>query len=102
MPGSPGPSETVPQPPPAGTLLDLARLREFAVELAHRLTVTRVRASRGTRSAHLRLIDRQLGLLADVYQEVADDVHRGETISPSAEWLLDNYHLISAEALSLR
>ena len=101
MPGSSGSSETVPQPP-AGTLLDLARLREFAIELAHRLTLTRIRAPWGVRSAHLARINRQLGVLSDVYQDVADDVHRGETISPSAEWLLDNYHLISGEARSLR
>ena len=101
MPGSSGSSETVPQPP-AGTLLDLARLREFAIELAHRLTLTRIRAPWGVRSAHLARIDRQLGVLSDVYQDVAEDVHRGETISPSAEWLLDNYHLMSGEARSLR
>jgi cellobiose phosphorylase len=89
-------------PTPAVTLLDLARLREFAAELARQLTVSRTRAQSGARAVHLKRIKRQLGILAGVYQEVADDVHRGETISPSAEWLLDNYHLISTEALSLR
>ncbi|NOT27375.1 MAG: hypothetical protein HOP16_14885, partial [Acidobacteria bacterium] len=89
-------------PLPVATLLDLGRLREFAADLARQLTVTRTRPLSGARAAHLKLITRQLGILADVYQEVADDVHRGETISPSAEWLLDNYHLISSEALSLR
>ncbi|MEO5822306.1 MAG: glucoamylase family protein [Vicinamibacteraceae bacterium] len=28
---------------------------------------------------------------------MANDVHRGETISPAAEWLLDNFHLIINE-----
>ncbi len=102
MPGSSVSSKRVPQPPLAGELLDLARLREFAAALAQRLSLTRARASWSTRSDHLHRIDRQLGILSDVYQEVADDVHRGETVSPSAEWLLDNYHLISAEAHSIR
>ena len=42
-------------------------------------------------------LDRQARSLAEVYRTVADDVHRGETISPAAEWLLDNFHLITNE-----
>ncbi|MEQ1575423.1 MAG: glycosyltransferase family 2 protein, partial [Vicinamibacterales bacterium] len=102
MPRSPASNRTTPQWPLPGELLDLARLREFAAALAHRLTIARASASWRARAAHLNLIDRQLAVLSDVYQDVADDVHLGRTVSPSAEWLLDNYHLISAEARSIR
>ena len=102
MPASSAPPRTAPQPPLPGELLDLGRLREFAVGLAQRLAVSGARPPLRTRSAHIRLIDRELEVLAGVYQEVADDVHRGEAVSPSAEWLLDNYHLISVEARSIR
>ena len=31
-----------------------------------------------------------------------DDVRRGEAVPPAAEWLLDNFHLVSATARSIR
>jgi cyclic beta-1,2-glucan synthetase len=37
-------------------------------------------------------------LLAAAYREVADDVHEGRPVSPAAEWLLDNFHLVANEA----
>src|SRR4029077_866533 len=88
--------------PGSGELLDLARLQDFARSLAPGLRVTTKRASWLRRSTHLRRLDEQTQLLADVYRSVADDVHRGEPISPSAEWLLDNFHLITNEVLSVR
>ena len=33
-----------------------------------------------------------------VYTELADDARRGEPPSPAAEWLLDNFHIISSTA----
>src|SRR5215471_21534756 len=87
---------------PTGELLDSARLQELARSLAHGLRVSpKCRVWFG-RSDHLRRLNRQTRLLADAYREVADDVHRGVSVSPSAEWLLDNFHLITNEVRSIR
>ena len=84
-------------------LLDLARVFASSRPHSRQRLASREPVRLGAHGRFISsLIDRQLGVLSDVYQEVADDVHRGETVSPSAEWLLDNYHLISAEARSIR
>src|SRR5262245_20555444 len=84
-----------------GDLLDLPRLREAAIALAERLSTARSGASwwaRLRRPRLARLLRHDLRLLTLVYREAAEDVHRGDPISPAAEWLLDNFHLVSAEA----
>jgi cyclic beta-1,2-glucan synthetase len=44
---------------------------------------------------------RERGFCA-TYRILADDVHRGEFLSPAAEWLLDNFHLIESEIRSVQ
>ena len=80
-----------------GEFLDLPRLQVAARELASLLFPLDPKTSRWQSSRHLHRLDRQAAALAAVYRTVADDVHRGETISPAAEWLLDNFHLIANE-----
>ena len=41
-------------------------------------------------------------LLRESYHALADDVHRGEFVTPAAEWLLDNFHLVAAEIRQVR
>lgn len=36
-------------------------------------------------------------MLREAYLTMAEDVHRGEFVTPAAEWLLDNYHLVASE-----
>ena len=36
-------------------------------------------------------------MLEQAYRAVADDVQHAEAVSPAAEWLLDNFHLIANE-----
>jgi cyclic beta-1,2-glucan synthetase len=74
----------------------------LARSLAGTLSVTPPRASGRRRSAHLRRLDQHIALLSEVYRAVADDVHREVPISPSSEWLLDNFHLVASEARSIR
>ncbi len=81
--------------------LDFPRLQALARGLAGDLRPVRLRGSRWRRSNHLRRLDRDARLLSAVYRTVADDVHRAETISPAAEWLLDNFHLIANEVRSV-
>src|SRR5262245_42941283 len=91
------PEHDVPAPA-RGDLLDLPRLEELASRLAHTLRVNERR--RGS-SQHLRDLEKQTELLAAVYQDVAGDVHRSHPISPAAEWLLDNFHLVTNEVRSI-
>ena len=80
-----------------GEFLDLPRLQVAARQLATTLFQLEPTGSRWQSGHHLHRLDRQARSLAEVYRTVADDVHRGETISPAAEWLLDNFHLITNE-----
>ena len=81
-----------------GEFVDLPRMQNVARELAATIVPLRSKTPRWHSSQHLRRLDRQTQALAEVYRTVADDVHRGETITPASEWLLDNFHLITNEA----
>ena len=85
-----------------GEFLDLSRLQAFARSLASELRPRSSRSARWSRTGHLRRLEKHARILRDVYRTVADDVHRGETVSPSSEWLLDNFHLIANELRSIR
>jgi len=41
-------------------------------------------------------------LLRHAYRTLSGDVHRGEFVTPAAEWLLDNYHLVDSEIRVVR
>ena len=41
-------------------------------------------------------------MLRAAYLSMAEDVHRGEFVTPAAEWLLDNYHLVASEIRDVR
>ncbi len=41
-------------------------------------------------------------LLRSAYEALADDVHRGQFITPPAEWLLDHFHVVQAEIRAIR
>ena len=43
-----------------------------------------------------------LRVLNAAYRSLADDTHRGVAVPPAAEWLLDNFHLVEAEARAAR
>ncbi len=76
-------------------LLSLERLEERARGLAASFTLARARDDTG-REFFVRL-DENAQVLRESYRILADDVHRGEFLSPAAEWLLDNFHLIESE-----
>ncbi|HYT64883.1 MAG TPA: glucoamylase family protein, partial [Vicinamibacterales bacterium] len=52
---------------------------------------------RGGGRAHLRQLNDHMRALRGVYTALADDA-RQEAMSPASEWLLDNFHIISAAA----
>ncbi len=84
-----------PAPPLRDELLSIEWLEHRAKALAARLTVDPARRRRA-RDVFPRFVD-NARVLRTVYLTMAEDVHRGQFVSPAAEWLLDNYHLVASE-----
>ena len=76
-------------------LLGIELLEEHARRLAALLSLARRR--RGSGRAHLRRLNEDARALRAIYTALAEDA-RQESVSPAAEWLLDNFHIISAAA----
>ncbi len=51
---------------------------------------------RGRSRGHLRRLNENRRKLTAVYVALAEDAQKGEPASPAAEWLLDNFHVVSA------
>jgi cyclic beta-1,2-glucan synthetase len=80
-------------------LLGIELLEEHARRLAALLSLARRR--RGNGRAHLRRLKEDARALREIYTALADDARR-ESVSPAAEWLLDNFHSISAAARDIQ
>jgi cyclic beta-1,2-glucan synthetase len=89
-----------PDKPLRDELLSIERLEERAKALAARLTVDPT-PRRRARDLYPRLTDNER-VLRQTYLTMAEDVHRGEFVTPATEWLLDNYHLIASEIRDIR
>ncbi|HWN86765.1 MAG TPA: DUF3131 domain-containing protein, partial [Vicinamibacterales bacterium] len=76
-------------------LLSIEMLEEHARRLAALLSIAP--RSHGNARAHLRRLRDHMSALREVYAELADDALQ-EAVSPAAEWLLDNFHVVSAAA----
>jgi cyclic beta-1,2-glucan synthetase len=74
-------------------LLSIELLEEHARRLAALLSIAPRR--RGYGRAHLRQLKDHMRALRQVYRALAEDA-RQEAMPPAAEWLLDNFHIISA------
>ena len=74
-------------------LLSVELLEEHARRLAALLSIAP--RQRGSGRAHLRQLKDHMRALREVYTALAEDA-RQEAMSPAAEWLLDNFHIISA------
>ncbi len=88
-----------PEPPLRDELLSIERLEERAKSLAARFTVAP--KSRRAKSLFPRLSD-NAKMLRTAYATLAGDVHRGDDITPSAEWLLDHFNLVAGEIRAVR
>jgi cellobiose phosphorylase len=53
-------------------------------------------------SPHLERLDEHMRALRSAYVALTEDARRGERLSPAAEWLLDNFHTVSATARDIR
>jgi cyclic beta-1,2-glucan synthetase len=83
-----------------GDILNVERLEDRARALASEMVVS-PRSRAGAAESRRRLED-NAGVLRDGYLTLAEDVHRGERLTPAGEWLLDNFHLIEAEVANVR
>src|SRR6187402_1466059 len=79
-------------------LLSIELLEEHARRLAALLSIA---PERGSGHAHLRRLNDDMKALRSVYMALADDA-RQEAMSPAAEWLLDNFHIIAAAARDIQ
>jgi cyclic beta-1,2-glucan synthetase len=93
-------ADPVPAGPFRAELLNVERLEDRARALAAEHRAFARRRSR-SRHYHRRIGDNAVAL-REAYRQLADDVHRGMAVPPSAEWLLDNFHLVEAEVAQLR
>jgi cyclic beta-1,2-glucan synthetase len=80
-------------------LLSVELLEEHARRLAALLSIAPRRGRDGR--AHLRRLKDHMRALRNVYTQLADDA-RQEAVSPAAEWLLDNFHIVSAAARDIQ
>src|SRR3954464_9755154 len=80
-------------------LFSVERLEQHAESLAASQPIHRARASR--KSLVTRLRDNERVLLA-AYGTIAKAASEGRSITPAAEWLLDNYHLVEQQVREVR
>ncbi|MGB2714702.1 MAG: glucoamylase family protein [Vicinamibacterales bacterium] len=73
-------------------LLGIEPLEEHARRLAALFTVS----ARARGGGYLKQLRHQARALRGIYTSLAEDAKRGEPLSPAAEWLLDNFHIILA------
>ena len=80
-------------------LFSSERLEQHAASLAAAQQVTQRRSER--RPLGVRLKDNESALLA-AYRAIGAAVGEGRPITPAAEWLLDNYHLVEEQIREIR
>jgi cyclic beta-1,2-glucan synthetase len=80
-------------------IFSIERLEQHAQSLAAAQTITRTPGFR--RSLGARLRNNERALLA-AYRSIARAVDEGRSITPAAEWVLDNYHVIEEQIREIR
>jgi cyclic beta-1,2-glucan synthetase len=85
------------QEPTREDLWDVERLERHAQQLALQ-TGPASAAARCALQSHL---DSNVRLLRQAYVAIAAALHDGRAITPAAEWLLDNFHLIAEQATDI-
>jgi cyclic beta-1,2-glucan synthetase len=81
-------------------LLSIERLEERASALAASFTID-PNPRRRARNIFPRFED-NVRVLRAAYRTFADDVRTGRFVAAAAEWLLDNFHLVTAEVTDIR
>ncbi|HWF84326.1 MAG TPA: hypothetical protein VG222_05755, partial [Vicinamibacterales bacterium] len=81
-------------------LLSIERLEERALALAASFTID-PNPRRRAQNIFPRFED-NVRVLRGAYRTLANDVRTGQFVTPAAEWLLDNFHLVTAEVTDIR
>ena len=81
-------------------LLSIERLEERALSLAASFTID-PSPRRRARNIFPRFDD-NTRVLRDAYRALANDVRTGQFVTSAAEWLLDNFHLVTSEIRDIR
>ena len=89
-----------PDKPFRDELLSIERLEERALALAASFTID-PSPRRRARNIFPRFND-NARVLRDAYRTLADDVRTGQPVTAAAEWLLDNFHLVTSEIRDIR
>src|SRR5712691_6417664 len=89
-----------PEKPFRDELLSIERLEERALALAASFTID-PSPRRRARNIFPRFDD-NARVLRDAYRTLADDVRSGQFVTAAAEWLLDNFHLVTSEIRDVR
>jgi len=84
--------------PIRGELFSAERLEQYARELAGQHRVIRKKGRAGLLP---RLEDNGRQLIG-AYRVLVEAVRQGEAVSPAAEWLLDNFHLVEEQLREIR
>ncbi len=87
------------QEPIREELFGVERLEEHARSLA----LAQIVSSRTTKSQPLaRRLDVNGAVLLEAYRAIVEAINEGRPITPAAEWLIDNYHLVEKQIRELR
>ena len=89
-----------PEKPFRDELLSIERLEERALALAASFTID-PNPRRRARNIFPRFND-NARVLRGAYRTLADDVRTGRFVTAAAEWLLDNFHLVTSEIRDIR
>ncbi len=89
-----------PEKPFRDELLSIERLEERALALAASFTID-PSPRRRARNIFPRFDD-NARVLRDAYRTLADDVRSGQFVTAAAEWLLDNFHLVTSEIRDIK
>ncbi len=84
--------------PIRGELFSVERLEQYAIALAPE---HRILKKRGRARLLPRLEDNGRKLVA-AYRALVEAVRQGESITPAAEWLLDNFHIVEEQLREIR
>jgi cyclic beta-1,2-glucan synthetase len=80
-------------------LFSIERLEQHAATLAAAQPITAKPVTGRSLAARLRENE---SVLLDAYRAIATAVGAGQAITPAAEWLLDNYHLVEEQIREIR
>ena len=89
-----------PEKPLRDELLSIERLEERALALAARFTID-PNPRRRARDTFPRF-EENVRVLGAAYRTLADDVRQGRFVASAADWLLDNFHLVTSEISDIR